>query len=98
MANVAPSYVTVNPSYEMPELLLPYSQASGAFELLPDGQPMARLSEGDLVAYIRRVDIRTKTAAGQAAYNQLPSCSVAVSQISTPSYLVRVRAEYDHHD
>src|SRR5262245_14640274 len=98
MANVAPSYVTVNPSYTMPELLLPYSQASGAFELLPGGEPMVRLSDGDLYAYINRIDVRTKMAGGQAAYNSLPSCSVAISQISTPSYLLRVRAEYDHHD
>lgn len=98
MGNVAPSYVTVNPSYTMPELLLPYSQASGAFDLLPGGEPMVRLSEGDLYAYINRIDVRTKVAAGQAAYNELPSCAVSLSQISTPSYLLRVRAEYDHHD
>jgi len=98
MANIAPSYITVNPSYTMPELLLPYSQASGAFSLLPNDDPMTRLSEGDLYAYINRVDVRTKMAAGQAAYNSLPSCDVVLSQISTPSYLLRVRAEYDHHD
>ena len=98
MANVAPSFITVNPSYTLPELLLPYSQASGAFDLLPGGEPMVRLSDGDLYAYINRIDVRTKMAAGQAAYNELPSCSVVLSQISTPSYLLRVRAEYDHHD
>ena len=98
MGNAAPSYVTVNPSFTMPELLLPYSQASGAFDLLPNGDPMVRLGDGDLVAYINRVDVRTKVAAGQAAYNLLPSCSVVLTQISTPTYLFRVRAEYDHHD
>lgn len=98
MANIAPSYVTVNPSYTMPELLLPYSQASGAFDLLPGGEPMVRLSDGDLYAYINRIDVRTRVAGGQAAYNSLPSCSVELSQISTPTYLLRVRAEYDHHD
>ena len=98
MANIAPSFVTVNPSYTMPELLLPYSQASGAFDLLATGEPMQRLADGDLYAYIKRADVRTKTAAGQAAYNSLPSVSIAMSQISTPTYLQRVRAEYDHHD
>jgi hypothetical protein len=98
MANISTAYVTLNPSYTMPELLLPYSQASGAFELLPDGEPLTRLSEGDLIAYVNRVDVRTRMAASQQAYNELPSASVAVSQISTPSYLLRVRAEYDHHD
>ena len=98
MGNVAPSFVTVNPSYTMPELLLPYTQASGAFDILATGEPMVRLSDGDLYAYINRVDVRTKVAGGQAAYNLLPSCTVTLSQISTPSYLLRVRAEYDHHD
>jgi hypothetical protein len=82
----------------MPELLLPYRQASGAFECLPTGEPLVRLSDGDLVVYINRIDLRTKMAAGQMAYNSLPSVSVALSQISTPTYLYCVRAEYDHHD
>lgn len=98
MANIAASYVTVNPSYLAPDLILPYSQASGAFETIADGQPLSRLSEGDLYAYIKRMDVRTKVAAGQSAYNLLPSISTTMSMISTPSYLLRVRGEYDHHD
>jgi hypothetical protein len=98
MANVAPSFVTVNPSYMMPELLMPYAQASGAFDLLPTGEPLVRLSDGDLVAYIKRIDVRTRMAADQSAYNSLPSVSVIPSQISTATYQFRVRAEYDHHD
>ncbi len=98
MPNIAPAFEIVNPSYMVPELLLPYSQASGAFDLLPDGEPMVRLGEGDLLAYIRRIDLRTRIAAGQSAYNLLPSVGVAFSMISTPTYLMRVRAEYDHHD
>ena len=98
MPNIAPAFVTVNPSFMMPELLLPYSQASGAFEVLAGGEPLVRLDEGDLVVYVKRIDLRTKMAAGQAAYNQLPSVSTALSMISTATYLMRVRAEYDHHD
>jgi hypothetical protein len=98
MAVAGGAFVQVHPSYFMPEALLPYSQASGAFDLLPGGGPLVRLSDGDLYAYIKRIDIRTKMAAGQSAYNQLPGVSFALSQISTPTYLLRVRAEYDHHD
>lgn len=98
MSVIAPAFVTINPSFTMPEILLPYSQASGAFDVLPGGEPMVRLSDGDLVAYIRRADIRTVVAAGQSAYNNLPSVGIAMSMISTPTYLMRVRAEYDHHD
>jgi hypothetical protein len=98
MPYIAPAFQIVNPSYMVPELLLPYNQASGAFDLLPEEEPQVRLTDDALVAYIRRVDIRTKIAAGMSAYNQLPSISVAFSMASTPTYLMRVRAEYDHHD
>jgi hypothetical protein len=98
MANIAPAFTIVNPSYIDPGVLLPYSQASGAFDTLADGQPLTRLSDGDLFAYIKRIDVRSKVAAGQSAYNLLPSISTSMSMISTPSYLLRVRGEYDHHD
>ncbi len=99
MPVVAPAFITINPSYTMPELLLPYSQASGAFDLLPgEGEPLVRLGEGDLAVYINRVDMRVRMASGTAAYNMLPSAGVVLSQIRTATYLMRVRAEYDHHD
>lgn len=98
MANISPAFVQVHPSYMMPDTLMPYSQASGAFELLASGAPLVRLADGDLYAYIKRVDLRTRMAAGQSAYNQLPGVSFALAQISAPTYLLRVRAEYDHHD
>lgn len=98
MANIAPAFVIVNPSFIEPQLLLPYSQASGAFDTLPTGEPLTRLGEGDLFVYIKRVDVKTKVAAGTAAYNLLPSISTSLEMISTPTYLLRVRGEYDHHD
>jgi hypothetical protein len=98
MGNIAPSFVMTNPNYTEPGILLPYVQASGAFEAFCEGQPLVRLAEGDLYAYIKRIDLRNRTNAGQSAYNSLPSVSTALSMISTPTYLARVRAEYDHHD
>jgi hypothetical protein len=98
MAGVTPSYVQLHPSYVMPEVILQYQQASGAFETLQGGEPLTRLGQGDLVAYVKAFDIRTATASGQSAYNQLPSVSITPRMISTATYLVRVRAEYDHHD
>lgn len=98
MANIAASFTIVNPSFIDPGILLPYAQASGAFDTLYDGEPIVRLSDGDLYVYIKRIDIRTKMAAGQSAYNSLPSISTTLSMISTPTYLLRVRGEYDHHD
>ena len=98
MAALTPSFVRVSPSYVMPEWILQYQQASGAFELLAGGDPMVRLSEGDLYAYAKTLYLKTKVAIGQAAYNMLPSVSMEAAQISTPSYNMRARAEYDHHD
>lgn len=98
MSNIFPSYVIANPAFVMPELILQYQQASGAFDTLATGNIMPRLGEGDLYAYVKRLDLRTKVAAGQSAYNQLPSVTINAQMISTPTYLLRTRAEYDHHD
>jgi hypothetical protein len=98
MPNASPAFSIVNPSFVEPGIILPYVQASGAFETLADDEPLVRLGDGDLYVYMKRLDVRTRMASNQAAYNMLPSVSVALSMISTPSYLLRVRAEYDHHD
>ncbi len=98
MAALTPSYVRVHPSYVAPEYILQYQQASGAMELLSGGDPMVRLGEGDLYVYIKTLSLRTEVQIGQAASNLLPSVSMSVAMISTPTYLMRVRGEYDHHD
>lgn len=98
MGVIAPSFETVSPSFIEPGIIMPYSQASGAFGLLGGGEPLNRLSEGDLYVYMKQLQIRTRIAAGQSAYNQLPSVAVIPNMISTPSYLMRVRGEWDHHD
>lgn len=98
MANVFPAYVQAHPSFMMPELVLQYQQASGFTESLAGGEVMPRLGEGDLAVYGKRLELRTQVAGGQVAYNDLPSVSLVAGQFSTPTYLWRVRAEYDHHD
>ena len=98
MGVIAPSFNIVHPSYIEPGIIMPYFQASGAFGLLGGGGPLNRLSEGDLWVYMKALDIRTQISAGQSSYNQLPSIAVAPRMISTPSYNLRVRGEWDHHD
>ncbi|MES2048861.1 MAG: DUF2184 domain-containing protein [Pseudomonadota bacterium] len=98
MAAITPSFTRVSPSYVMPEWILQYQQASGAFELLAGGDPLIRLSEGDQYVYGKTLFLKTEIAVGQVAYNQLPSVSMEAAQIRMPTYLMRVRAEYDHHD
>ena len=56
------------------------------------------LADSDQYVYIKTINLRTKAAAGQMAYNQLPSCDIQLNQIETPTYLCRNRCEYDHHD
>jgi hypothetical protein len=98
MSTNATAWVQVHPSFMEPGLLLQYNQASGAFSTLATGNPLVKIGSEDLAVYIKRLDIRTKAAAGQAAYNQLPSVTITTELASTPTYLQRVRAEYDHHD
>jgi hypothetical protein len=98
MTLIAPTYKTVNPSMMLPEIILPYSQASGAFYLLPTEEPRVMLGEGDMAVYIRRLDVRTKTFVAQSAFEELPSPDIVASMISTPTYLIQGRAEYNHHD
>jgi hypothetical protein len=98
MANIVPAQIRVSPHFLMPELLLQYQQASGAFDLIATGDPLVRLGEGDLAVYGKRLDVRTEVVTSQFAPNQLPSCTVVYNEFSTPTYMLRTRAEYDHHD
>ena len=45
MGVLAPSFFQVQPSYVFPELLMPYAQSSGAFDILPTEAPLVRLGE-----------------------------------------------------
>lgn len=94
----APATVLMHPSFIEPGIIMPYAQASHAFELLGGRGPMVKLGEGDLIVYAKRLDVRTRIAAGQMAANQLPGVAFTPSMVSTATYLNRVRAEWDHHD
>lgn len=98
MATVAPSWTQVHPSFVEPDILIQYTQASGAMEALAGREPRVKIGSEDLYVYIKRLDIRTRVASGQMAYNSLPSVATTFNMISAPTYLNRVRAEYDHHD
>lgn len=98
MANLATSWVITNPSFIEPEIILGYNQASGAFETLASGKPSVKIGSEDKYVYAKRLDVRTRIIANQAHGNMLPSATVVPSMISIPTYLARIRAEYDHHD
>jgi hypothetical protein len=98
MSIQASSFVTLNPSYIEPEFLRQQVQASGFIELLSDGQLRTRLESDSLLVYAKQLNLRTKVASGQSSYNELPSVDILASMISTPTYLLRVGNQYDHHD
>ena len=98
MANIFPAFEQVHPSFMMPELVIQYAQASGFTEALAGANVQPKLSQGDLYVYVKALELRTQIAAGQVAYNQLPSQTILAHQASSPTYLLRARAEYDHHD
>ena len=94
----AQAYITLNPSFMEPELILQYSQASGFVDILADGQLRVRLAEDDLLVYIKQLNLRTKMSAGTASSNELPGVDIQATMISTPSYLTKTRSQWDHHD
>lgn len=98
MSLQAHAFVTVNPSFIEPDFLLQYSQASGFIETLADAQMRVRLAEDDLLVYMKQLNLRTKMAAGTAAVNELPGVDIQATMFSAPTYLLQVRAQYDHHD
>src|SRR5579859_4239726 len=98
MAFITDSVNMVHPSMVEPELIMPINQASGAFDTLPDGKPTVKLGAEDLAVYAKRLDLRTTMSAAQSAANQLPSATIVAGLLSTPTYLLRSRMEWDHHD
>lgn len=98
MSLQASAYITLNPAFHEPEILIQISQASGFIDLLAGEELRVRLAEDDLLVYMKQLNLRTKVAAGQSTYNELPGVDLGLSMISTPTYMLRTRAQYDHHD
>jgi hypothetical protein len=98
MSGSAPAYITVQPNYTMPEFIVQYSMASGAFSLLPGEAPQARLGEADLFVYGKTLKLTTQVQSGQSTANQIPSASVVPGLISTATYRIQTRAQYDGFD
>lgn len=94
----ASAYQLVHPSFVEPDILLQYTQASGFVDTLAGGELRVKIAEDDLLVYIKQLNLRTRMAASQASFNELPGVDIAASMISTLTYLLKVRSEYDHHD
>ena len=98
MANLFPAQARVSPHFAEPDLVLTYAQASGAFEALQGGKPRVKIGQDDLYVYVNALDLRTEVQSAQAAMNLLPSATLVGSYSGTPTYLIRTRSIWDHHD
>jgi hypothetical protein len=98
MPVILPTAAKVTPSFTEPELIVTYTQASGAFAALPGGKPRVKIGPEDMAVYVNTLDLRTDVTAGQSPSNLLPSATLIADFVSTPTYLIRTRAIWDHHD
>ncbi len=98
MSAFASSIVKVEPNYTAPEILLQYSQPSGAFSTAASGDVQVRLGDGDMFVYIKKLEMRANALAAQSSANVLPSATLVPSQISIPTYLFQANATYDFHE
>jgi hypothetical protein len=98
MALEASAFLTLNPAFHEPQLLVQVSQSSAFIDLLEGESLRNRLGEDDLLVYMKQLNMRSKVAAGGSAYNELPGADLSLNMLSTPTYLLRTRAQWDHHD
>lgn len=93
-----PTQAKVSPSFSEPDVIVTYTQASGAFAALAGGKPRVKIGSEDMAVYINRLDLRTDVAAGQSPFNLLPSASLRLNFDTTPTYLIATRAIWNNHD
>ncbi|CAD6037111.1 major capsid family protein [Escherichia coli] len=98
MSAFAPGITTVQPSMVLPEMVMQYSMASGAFDILSGGAPQTRLGSSDLVVYQKYLRATTQAHVGQSVPAQLPSASIVPSYDQMMTYRISTRSQYSHFD
>lgn len=93
-----PTAAKVTPSFTEPDYIVTFAQASGAFAALPGATPRVKIGPEDMAVYVHTLDFRTDVIAGQSPANLLPSAMLSVDYVSAATYLIRTRAQWDHHD
>lgn len=88
----------VSPSFVEPKILTRYQQRSGAFAAVATGAPQVKLGSTDLMVYQLAIDMRSQVSVGQSAYADVGGPSFTTHQAAASTYLVRSRANFDHHD
>jgi len=98
MSNVSFGIVRVDPSFMQPQILMQYTQKTGAWDLLPERKPDVRLGTTDLVAYQRSLRVSTQTQVGQSMSARLPSTSIVPGYDQMKTYRIACRSQYAMFD
>lgn len=93
-----PTAAKLTPSFTEPDYIVTYAQASGAFAALPEGKPRVKIGPEDMAVYVNTLDLRTDVLGGQSPSNLIPSGMLTVDFVSAATYILRTRAQWDHHD
>ena len=93
-----PARARVSPYFEEPDLVITYAQASGFMELFEGGAPRVKIAADDLYVYVNTLDIRTNAQASQVSPSFLPGPELVGGQVSTQTYTLQSRVEYDQTD
>lgn len=98
MSTFSPAVTIVSPSYMNPDILMQYSMASGAWEILADGKPKVKIGSMDLVVYQKYLRMTSQAMAGQSLAAQLPSSSVVPAYDQMMTYRIQSRSQYNYLD
>jgi hypothetical protein len=98
MSLTAGAFQIIEPSFQEPEFLVQWTQPSGFIHLLTGDGLRNRLGEEDLLVYAKQLQLRTKIAASQNTINELPGVDLVASMVSTMTYRLQLREEWNHHD
>lgn len=98
MSAFAPAITTVSPSMMLPEIIMQYSMASGAFDILPGSAPTVKIGSNDLVVYQKYLRATTQAHVGQSLPGQLPSASITGGYDQMMTYRISTRSQYSYLD
>lgn len=98
MSNFAPAIVTLNPHKMQPNIVMQYSQASGAWDVLAGAAPKVEISMNDLVVYQKQLRMTSRVHGNQAINKQLPSVSIRPEYDQMKTYNILSRAIYSYGD
>ena len=98
MGIIAPSVLTLQPSFTEPNIIMQVDQSSGFVHTLSGSNPQVKLGSEDKAVYIRTAQVRTSMVQNPATGNVIPNPNITMGMIQCPTYNQRIQTIYDHHD